>query len=163
MRPSFQVSDEQLALRAYVENQPHGMFLSYAMVEDATGVTMDRRGRDALYEALQFAERLASNVRGVGSQLADADGVFPMMRQSSEKVRRAAKRAVTVGKRVDDQFRHDMSIEETKRLDLFIANTSALEHSLRKQSREYGNPARSVADTDRVEIPPEVRALQQTS
>jgi hypothetical protein len=65
-----------------------------------------------------------------------------------------------VGEKVEAQFAPDMDIEERKRLDLYLSHHGALDASLRNNIKQYGNPAKAVADTDHVELPPEIRALR---
>jgi hypothetical protein len=111
----FETSQETLHLRAFLAGQPPGARLTYAGIEEATGIPMDVLGRGKLRRAAAREQLPYDTMIGRGIVLADAGNGVHIIGGRLERIRRAITRTEKTHADIQSRFLDQMSEEDQKR------------------------------------------------
>jgi len=137
-----QKSHDYAVLLAYVEEQPHGAFLEYKMVEDSTGVAMDTRGKAKLRRALVHCHRPYLVVRDTGYILSTAKTGGMIVADQVRGVVRRTRRAQGVVADVRGNHFTEMSPEAQVQLLFSQSSLGAIALAAENDQRQYGQQNR---------------------
>jgi hypothetical protein len=111
----FETSEETLHLRAFLAAQPPGARLTYAGIEEATGITMDDTGRGKLRRAAAREGLPYDTLIGMGIELASPGNGVHIIGGRLERIRHAITRTERTHANIQARFLHEMSKEDQKR------------------------------------------------
>jgi hypothetical protein len=130
-------SADYLSLISYVAEQPDGALLEYAVVEDATGVQMDRRGRSKLRQAIRYLRRECAVIVNVGYHLAVPGMVRPLMAHRLLKVDNAVLRADRTRRVLQERFWDDLPESDRQQFLLQMSALGTIKLAMENGRRVY--------------------------
>lgn len=153
MKSLARISEDRLKLIDFLELQSVGSFLTYAQIEEETGVIMNKKGKDSLRKALSNLEIVHTVVIGKGIELASPDTAVGILSQRFGEVSRSICKAEKTHRAINDQFYDDLSEQDRKSVVLAGA-AFAMMHSMAKDnSLNLLKPDISNTKTYNIEIP----------
>lgn len=126
MRSIAEISKEALLIANYLEGKHPGDFVSYAEIEQNTGVRMDNRGRAYLRTALNRRNIEVSVVPGMGYEIACEKTAMSILGQKIVRIDSAIKRGKKTHKRIFSQFYEKLDELEKKKVNFIGAAFAAL-------------------------------------
>jgi hypothetical protein len=125
MKTIAEVSQETIKIENYLSSRNYGEFVSYADIEENTGVSMDIKGKGYMRTALRRMKCEYSPVRGAGIELASEKNTTRIIIHKLEKIDNAVKRS----ERTYDNlipFHEKLNQEELKSVQLVGAAFGAI-------------------------------------
>jgi len=149
------ISEEYLHLLEYVDEQVDGAVLEYRVVEDATGVAMDARGKAKLRNAIRHVRRECSNIRKVGYKLAEPEIVMGILAFRLSRIGSAVTKADKAHEILAARFFEALKPDEKKGI-LFIGSAfGAIRLATENAKKLYGQrvEARALQSGNVIPIP----------
>lgn len=111
-----EISKEALQIEQFLKGCESGEFITYDMLETATGVRMDTRGKGFMRTALNRLKMEYTCVHGNGIELASPENSMGIISQKVVKIDNSVKRAEKTYKNITHSFYDKLSNEDKKQV-----------------------------------------------
>lgn len=126
MKTIAKISEETLTIINYLQDMPHGQYLTYAQIQNDTNVQMDIKGKTYLRTALKKTRREYSPVRGLGIELASAKTATGLVANKLVKIDKAVRRGERTYNNVTTDFYSEFTPQEQKQINFIGAAFGAI-------------------------------------
>lgn len=126
MKTIAKISEETLTIINYLQDIPHGQYLTYAQIQKDTKVAMDVKGKSYLRTACKKLKREYSPVRGIGIELASAKTATGLVANRLIKIDKAVKRGEKTYNNVTTDFYSEFTPQEQKQINFIGAAFGAI-------------------------------------
>lgn len=148
-----QISKETLKLVDYFGRCKPGQQMTYESIENATGVTMDERGKSFMRTALHKLKIEYSVIIGKGIKLADPGTTMPIVVHKLGRIDKAVKRAERSQKNLQQKFFDSLDVPEQRQLLYLGAVFGAIRVASNNGKLVYANKKMSNVSNIQIPIP----------
>lgn len=139
MKTIAKISEETLRIINYLQDVPHGQYLTYDQIQKDTGVNMDNKGKGYLRTACKKLKRLYSCNIGHGINLIDEKTATTKLVHDNIKIGRTTNRARRAQKIIVNDFYQKLRPEEQKLCVFYGACYGAIASATRKAKHYLEN------------------------